>query len=127
MLDLLEAGLAGLRLDSAAVGAPEAPVPVGSLENLAEPEALRAELQACGLTLHEVAESLGVATTTLEDWLAGRAAAPALVLTAIQLLRRVTFSERRKLQKNGAAPGVKQEPAAKDSVLRHPFSRIEEL
>jgi hypothetical protein len=130
MLDLLEAHLAGLRMDSVAGGArgvPGAPpdTPVAPIEAAAHPEELRTEMQASGLSVAVIAESLGVSATTLEDWVAGRLAAPAWALTTLRLVRRLAH-------RNGTATvfpqaRAKQEPTKQDSVRRHPFSQIEDL
>jgi hypothetical protein len=129
MLDLLEVQLAGLRMDSVAgvvSGLPGAPpdTPLAAVD-LARQEELRTEMQASGLSLAVIAESLGVSATTLEDWVAGRLAAPAWALTTLRLVRRLAHG-------NGTAAvfpqaRAKREPTKQDSVRRHPFSQIEDL
>ena len=118
MLDLLEAGLAGLRLN---------PAPTQSRDSAAfsSPEALREEMEQGGFTAQELANGLGLPRTAIDDWLAGRTPVPALALSSLQILRRLTLSERRKLQ-NGLTPQApKSAPQACPGI--HPFSRIEEL
>lgn len=106
MLDLLEAGLAGLRLNCAPAvplpalveAAPENPISpeISSLEihvPLTTSEALLTEIRLSGMSPDDVAKSLGVAPELLDDWLGDRLPVPALALTTLQLLARIAASE----------------------------------
>jgi hypothetical protein len=121
MLDLLEAGLAGLRPN----GAPAVPQAANSPAAAVSPDHLREEMEQGGFSTHEIASGLGLPRAAVDDWLEGRIPVPPLALASVQILRRLTLSERRKLP-NGTAPKVANK--APDAPARiHPFSRIEEL
>ncbi len=146
MLDLLEAGLAGLRLNSApAVPLPvprtelvptESPAPDAAPEihvPLTTSEALQSEIRLSGMSLDEVAGNLGIERSLLDDWVADRLPVPALALTTLQLLARIAgageirkpapVAERRK--RSAPAPqvepaGISPEPQPAQSLLSAP-------
>ena len=152
MLDLLEAGLAGLRLNSAPAVA--LPAPADTAPEIQVPlttsDALLSEIRLSGLSLKDVAKNLGVEQSLLDDWLADQLPVPALAVTTLQLITKIAAAEEsrkaapvaeRRNRSAPVAPVQQAEPAvvpplqtapapqtrAGQKSSSHPFSRIEEL
>jgi hypothetical protein len=113
MLDAVEVGISVLRSRRMPGEAPAR----GTAEAAA---ALRAELQAAGVSGSEFARAACVPLRDLEAWTAGVSPVPEWVPAALRLVALLTPSARRKLLYGQADAQVR--PAN-----THPFARIEEL